>query len=133
MTKKFFMYAAMLMAVAALTFAGCKKNEPKDPNEAKIAEVKKAAMGSWEGHLVTILGEEGELVTVTFTENKITTTGNLTVNITAWKCVDGAEVWVEMDDDMASAMYVRVEGNKMYLAGNSSFVLANFPRELTKK
>jgi hypothetical protein len=132
MTKKFFMFAAMLMAVAALTFTGC-NNQPKDPNEAKIAEVKKAAMGSWEGHLVTILGGEGDLVTVTFTENKITTTGNLTVNITAWKCVDGAEVWVEMDDDMASAMYVRVEGNKMYLAGNSSFVLANFPRELTKK
>jgi len=132
MTKKFFMFAAMLMAVAALTFTGC-KNTPSDPNEAKIAQVKKAAQGSWEGRLISLLDEEGELVTVTFTETKVSTTGNATANITAWKCVDGAEVWVEMDDELKSAMYVRVEGNKMYLAGNSSFVLANFPSELTKK
>ena len=131
MTKKFFMFAAMLMAVAALTFTGC-KNTPTDPDQAKIDQVKKAAMGSWVGEIKPLLGGEGETVTVTFTETKITTTGNLTVNILAWKCVDH-EVCVELDDDMASSMYVRVEGNKMYLAGNSTFVLANFPSELTKK
>ena len=127
------MFAAMLMAVAALTFMGCKQNTPSDSNEAQIAKVKKAAMGSWVGEIKPLLGGEGETVTVTFTETKITTTGNLTVNILAWNCVNGADVWVEMDDDMASVMYVRVEGNKMYLAGNSTFVLANFPSELTKK
>ena len=131
MTKKFFMFAAMLMAVAALTFTGC-KNTPTDPDQAKIDQVKKAAMGSWVGEIKPLLGGEGETVTVTFTETKITTTANLTVGITKWKIQDH-EVWVELDDEMASGMYVRVEGNKMYLAGNSTFVLANFPSELTKK
>ncbi len=131
MTKKFFMFAAMLMAVAALTFTGC-KNTPTDPDQAKIDQVKKAAMGSWVGEIKPLLGGEGETVTVTFTENKITTTANLTVGITKWKIQDH-EVWVDLDDEMASGMYVRVEGNKMYLAGNSTFVLMNFPSELTKK
>ena len=131
MTKKFFMFAAMLMAVAALTFTGC-KNTPTDPDQAKIDQVKKAAMGSWVGEIKPLLGGEGETVTVTFTETKITTTANLTVGITKWKIQDH-EVWVDLDDEMASGMYVRVEGNKMYLAGNSTFVLANFPSELTKK
>ena len=131
MTKKFFMFAAMLMAVAALTFTGC-KNTPTDPDQAKIDQVKKAAMGSWVGEIKPLLGGEGETVTVTFTETKITTTANLTVGITKWKILDH-EVWVDLDDEMASGMYVRVEGNKMYLAGNSTFVLMNFPSELTKK
>ena len=131
MSKKFFMFAAMLMAVAALTFTGC-KNTPTDPDQAKIDQVKKAAMGSWVGEIKPLLGGEGETVTVTFTETKITTTANLTVGITKWKIQDH-EVWVDLDDEMASGMYVRVEGNKMYLAGNSTFVLANFPSELTKK
>jgi hypothetical protein len=131
MTKKFFMFAAMLMAVAALTFTGC-KNTPTDPDQAKIDQVKKAAMGSWVGEIKPLLGGEGETVTVTFTETKITTTANLTVGITKWKIQDH-EVWVDLDDEMASGMYVRVEGNKMYLAGNSTFVLMNFPSELTKK
>ena len=131
MTKNFFMFAAMLMAVAALTFTGC-KNTPTDPDQAKIDQVKKAAMGSWVGEIKPLLGGEGETVTVTFTETKITTTANLTVGITKWKLQDH-EVWVDLDDEMASGMYVRVEGNKMYLAGNSTFVLANFPSELTKK
>ena len=132
MTKKFFMFAAMLMAVAALTFTGCKQNTPTDPDQAKIDQVKKAAMGSWVGEIKPLLGGEGETVTVTFTETKITTTANLTVGITKWKIQDH-EVWVDLDDEMASGMYVRVEGNKMYLAGNSTFVLMNFPSELTKK
>jgi hypothetical protein len=131
MTKKFFMFAAMLMAVAALTFTGC-KNTPTDPDQAKIDQVKKAAMGSWVGEIKPLLGGEGETVTVTFTETKITTTANLTVGITKWKIQDH-EVWVDLDDEMASGMYVRVEGNKMYLAGNSTFVLMNFPSELTRK
>lgn len=131
MTKKFFMFAAMLMAVAALTFTGC-KNTPTDPDQAKIDQVKKAAMGSWVGEIKPLLGGEGETVTVTFTETKITTTANLTVGITKWTCKDH-EVWVDLDDEMASGMYVRVEGNKMYLAGNSTFVLMNFPSELTRK
>ena len=131
MTKKFFMFAAMLMAVAALTFTGC-KNTPTDPDQAKIDQVKKAAMGSWVGEIKPLLGGEGETVTVTFTENKITTTGNLTVNITAWKCQDG-DVWVVLDDEMQSAMSITIEGNKMRLAGNSTFIWMNFPSELTKK
>ena len=132
MTKKFFMFAAMLMAVAALTFTGC-KNNPSDPNQEAIDKVKKAAQGSWEGRLISILGEEGELVTVTFTETKVSTTGNATANITAWKCVDGHEVWAELDDEFKSALFVKVEGNKMFLGGNSSFIIYNFPPELTKK
>ena len=121
----------MLMAVAALTFTGC-KNTPTDPDQAKIDQVKKAAMGSWVGELKSLIGGDSETITVTFTETKITTTANLTVGITKWKLQDH-EVWVELDDDMASGMYVRVEGNKMYLAGNSTFVLMNFPSELTRK
>lgn len=131
MTKKFFLFAAMLMAVAALTFTGC-KNTPTDPDQAKIDQVKKAAMGSWVGELKSLIGGDSETVTVTFTETKITTSANLTVGITKWKC-QGNDVWVELDDDMASAMSIAVDGNKMRLAGNSTFVLMNFPSELTKK
>ena len=131
MTKKLFMFAALLMAFAAFAFMGC-NNHPTDPDMAKIAAVKKAAMGSWVGELKPLLGGEGEMITVTFTENKITTTGNLTVNITAWKCQDG-DVWVVLDDEMQSAMSITIEGNKMRLAGNSTFIWMNFPSELTKK
>lgn len=33
MKKKFFMFAAMLMAVAAVTLTGCKKDEPTEPKQ----------------------------------------------------------------------------------------------------
>jgi len=126
------MFAAMLMAVAALTFTGCNQNNA-DPNEARIAVVKKAAQGSWEGRIIYLGGEEGDLITVTFTETKVTTSDNINRNITAWKCVNGQDVWVELDDEDKSALFVMVEGNKMYLSGNSTFILLNFPKELTKK
>ena len=129
-----FMMAAVLMAVVAMAWTGC-KNEPTDPNQAKIAEVKKAAMGSWEGVTEPVYGA-GEEVVVTFTEDKVSAAfaeETVSANIKNWKCVDGQDVWIDMDDDMRTSMYVKVEGDKMWLTGNSSFFTENFPRELTKK
>ena len=127
------LFFATLVACSMLFFSCGKQNTPADPNAEAIAKIKAEAMGSWKGNLISLVpGKEGEEVTVTFSENKITTTGNLTVNITAWKCVDGKDVWVEMDDEMKSAMYVKVNGEKMYLSGNSSFIVSNFPPELVR-
>ena len=120
------------LVACSLLFFSCKNNAPADPNEAAIAKVKADAMGSWKGNLYSLVEEKGPEVTVTISEKKITTTGNCTVNITAWKCVDGKDVWVEMDDEMKSAMYVKVNGEKMYLSGNSSFIVSNFPPELVR-
>ena len=72
MTKKFFMFAAVLMAVAAVMFTSCKQNPPTDPNQARIAEIKAAAMGTWQGYTYSLIGGEGDLATITFTETKIT-------------------------------------------------------------
>ena len=133
MSMKKMLFFATLVACSMLFFSCGKQNTPADPNAEAIAKVKAEAMGSWKGNLISLApGKEGEEVTVTFSENKITTTGNLTVNITAWKCVDGEDVWVEMDDEMKSAMYVKVNGEKMYLNGNSSFIVSNFPPELER-
>lgn len=128
--KKILCFATLV--ACSLLFFSCKNNTPADPNEAAIAKVKADAMGSWKGNLYSFGDEPGPEVTVTFTEKKITTTGNCTVNITAWKCVDGTNVWVNLDDEMASSMYVKVEGDLIKLSGNSSFTTSNFPLEATR-
>jgi len=120
------------LVACSLLFFSCKNNTPSDPNEAAIAKVKADAAGSWKGNLYSFGDEPGPEVTVTITEKKITTTGNCTVNITAWKCVDGADVWVVLDDEMASAMYIKPNGDQIKFSGNSSFIVANFPLEATR-
>jgi hypothetical protein len=130
--KKFLFFATLV--ACSLLFFSCNKKNEADPNEAAIAKVKADAKGSWVGIIKPLLGDEdeGEEVTVTFTENTISTTGNLKVNITEWKCVDGKEVWVNLDDESKSAMYIAVDGDNMTLKGSSTFILLNFPGKLTR-
>ena len=133
---KKFLFFATLVACSLMIFSCKNGNTPSDPNEAAIAKVKADAQGSWVGDIKSLLTDDKETVTVTFTEKKITVVGtetNENVNITAWKCVDGKEVWVTLDDELKSALYVAVSGDQMVLRGNSSYTLNVFPETLTRK
>lgn len=136
MTKKFFMFAAMLMAVAALTFTGCKKNEPVDQNQARITLIKAQIQGTWQGHTQPLIGD-GEDVTITFTESKITAVfedETVTVNILAWHCIDAKDVWLDLDDDLKTHLTIHdIIDGKMTTGTDSTFGLNVFPPEMTKK
>ncbi len=129
MTKKFFMFAAMLMAVAAVTFTACEKNN--DPYAEEIKRVKAAAQGDWVGDLVNLVGDS-KRVTVSFTESKVSTSEGVSANIVAWTCPDG-KTWIELDDEQKSKVNIRVNGNNMELTGTTTFFFNNFPTMLTKK
>ena len=128
------LFFATLVACSLMIFS-CKGNTPADPNEAAIAKVKADAQGSWVGELKSLLTDDSETVTVTFTDKKITVVGtetNENVNITEWKS-DGKEVWVLLDDDLKSALFVAVSGDQMVLRGSSTYTLNVFPATLTRK
>jgi len=130
--KKFLFLA--VLAVSSLLFVSCEKTVT-DPNQAAIDKVKAGAMGSWEGTTRPFMGE-GEHVTVTFTENKATVVFDdetVNVNITSWNCKDGVNVWVDLDDDMRSALYIAVDGDNMTTGGNSDFIWSCFPPSMTRK
>lgn len=102
-----------------------------DKGNSEVDRIKKECVGSWKGNMTELFG--GKEVTVTFTsDGKITTTGNLSQKITKWDYAEGSGVWVTLDDDMASAMNIYINGSTMKLTGNSTFILANFPGTLTK-
>ena len=135
MTKKFFMFAAMLMAVTAMTFTGCKQNEPVDQNQARIALIKAEALkGPWQGHTEPLFGD-GEDVTITFTETKITAVfadETVTVNILAWHCIDAKDVWLDLDKDNTHLTIHDIIDGKMTTGTDTSFGLNVFPSELTR-
>ena len=122
-------FAAIAVAAVALFAASCSKTDTGN-NDAEVNRVKKAAVGTWTGKMNELFG--GETVEVTFTETKVSTTGNFTANIKSWNW-SGEKVYVTLDDEMGSSMYVEVSGNTMKLSGNSTTILANFPSTLTKK
>ncbi len=124
--KRILMLLAVV-AVAVFASVSCKKS---DPQADEIARVKAAVVGDWTGNLSLLAG--GEEVTVTFTEKKITTTGNLTVNIVRWFVIDNS-VYVELDDEMKTKMLIAVNGAKLHLEGDSTFFFMNFPSDLTKR
>lgn len=137
MTKKFFVFAAMLMAVAAMTFTGCKKNEPVDQNQARIALIKAEALqGPWQGRTYSLIGGEGDLATITFTENKITAVfekETVTVNILAWHCIDAKDVWLDLDDEQKTHLTIHdIIDGKMTTGTDSTFGMNVFPLELTR-
>lgn len=79
---------------------------------------------------------EGDLVTVTFAGDKISIVGEeqtLNVNITEWKCLDGVDVWVNLDDKQKSSLHIAIKGDIMTTGGNTDFTMYNFPSELTRK
>ena len=130
--KKFFMMFA-LVAMAGLVFTGCNKTD-QNTDEALIAKVQAASIGSWIGKTM-----DGEDMTVTFSVTKVAREWDdegspqyRINNIVAWKAV-GGKVYVTLDDDMGSNMYVDVSGNTMTLSGNSTFILVGFPASLTRK
>ena len=130
--KKMLFFATLV--ACSLMFFSCEKKNNVDPNEAAIAQVKADAQGTWEGTTEPLYGD-GEFVTITFTEKKVTAVfedDKAEANILAWKCVDGKEVWIEMDDDMKSALYVAVSGDKMTTKGNSTFTVNVFPPTMTR-
>jgi hypothetical protein len=134
--KKFFLFAAMLMAVAALTFTGCKQNTPADPNEARIAQIKADIQGTWEGRTTTLVGE-GDHVTITFADTKITAVFDdnetVNVNILAWHCVDAKDVWMDLDDELKTHLTIHsINGDKMLAGSDSSFGINIFPTEMTR-
>ncbi|MBO4249926.1 MAG: hypothetical protein J5884_01595 [Paludibacteraceae bacterium] len=135
MTKKFFMFAAMLMAVAAVTFTSCKKNEPVDQNQARITLIKAEALqGPWQGHTFSLVGE-GDLATITFTETKITAVfedETVTVNILKWNCIDAKDVWLDLDRDNTHLTIHDIIDGKMTTGIDSTFGLNVFPSELTR-
>ena len=135
MTKKFFIFAALLMTAAALTFTGCKQNDPVDQNQARIAEIKAAAMGTWQGRTYSFIGGEGDLATITFTETKITAVfkdETVTVNILDWHCIDAKDVWLDLDRDNTHLTIHSIEGDKMTTGVDTSFGMNVFPSELTR-
>lgn len=127
MTKKFFMFAALLMTAAAF-LTSCEKNDPYD---AEIARVKAASQGDWVGELTNLTGDN-EHVTVTFTETKVSTSLGVSANIVKWTCPDG-KTWIELDDTQKTKLNIRVNGDNMELNGTTTFFLTNFPTVLTRK
>ena len=130
MKKTFSIFTATLMAVAALFFTSCERNN-KDPYADEIKRVKTAAQGSWIGELVNLVGDN-ERVTVTFTESKVSTSKGVSANIVSWTCPDG-KTWVELDDEQKTKLNVRVNGDNMELGGTTTFFMSNFPTILTKQ
>ena len=133
--KKILLFATLV--ACSLMFFSCKQNTPTDPNQDAIARVKSEVIGSsWKGNLVTILGEKGDEAIVTFTETKVSSKfekETVTANILAWKCVDGKEVWVELDDEQKTCVTIKeVVGDNMKLGVNSTWGLNVFPMELTR-
>jgi len=130
--KKMLFFATLV--ACSLMFFSCEK-KTVDPNQAAIDKVKAAAMGTWEGTTHPFMAE-GEFVTVTFTETKATVVFDdetVNVNITSWNCEDGVLVWVDLDDDMRSALYIAVDGDNMTTGGNSTFIWDCFPPAMTRK
>ncbi len=122
-------FAAIAVAAVALMATSCYKSDTGN-NDAEVNRVKKAAVGTWTGKMSELFG--GKTVEVTFTETKVSTTGNFTANIKSWNW-SGSKVYVTLDDEMGSNMYVEVSGSTMKLSGDSTTILANFPSTLTKK
>ncbi len=95
-----------------------------------IALFSHAQTGTWVGQMSELFG--GKTIEVTFTASKVSTTGNFSANIKSWNW-RGSRVYVTLDDEMGSNMYVEVNGTTMKLSGDSTTILANFPTNLTKK
>ena len=118
-------------------FFSCEKKTTLDPNQDAIARVKSEVIGSsWKGNLVTILGDKGDEAIVTFTETKVSSKfekETVTANILAWKCVDGKEVWLELDDEQKTNLTIKeVVGDNMKLGFDSTWGMNVFPMELTR-
>ena len=122
-------FAAIAVAAVALFASAC-SNTDTGKNDAEIERVKKAAAGTWVGQMSETFG--GKTIEVTFTASKVSTTGNFSANIKSWNW-SGSKVYVTLDDEMGSNMYVEVNGNTMKLSGDSTTIFANFPTNLTKK
>lgn len=130
--KKFLFFAAFV--ACSVLFFSC-ENKTVDVNESAIARVKAEARGSWEGRQLSLV-DEGEWVTVTFSDTKISIVGEeqtTNVNITEWKCIDGVDVWVNLDDKQKSSLHIAVKGDIMTTGGNTNFTMYNIPSELTRK
>ncbi len=132
--KKILLFATLV--ACSLMFFSCEKKTTLDPNQDAIARVKSEVIGSsWKGNLVTILGEKGDEAIVTFTETKVSSKfekETVTANILAWKCVDGNDVWVELDDEMNTKVTITVQGDNMTLGSNTTWGMNVFPMELTR-
>lgn len=132
--KKILLFATLV--ACSLMFFSCEKKTTLDPNQDAIARVKSEVIGSsWKGNLVTILGDKGDEAIVTFTETKVSSKfekETVTANILAWKCVDGNDVWVELDDEMNTKVTITVQGDNMTLGSNTSWGMNVFPMELTR-
>ena len=123
-----------VLAVSTLLFVSCEK-KTVDPNESAIAAVKAGAMGSWEGTTQPFMGD-GEFVTVTFTEKKVTVEfadETESANIVSWNCIDGVHVWALLDDAESSKLYITVNGDNMTTIPNSTFTVNCIPPTMTRK
>ncbi|MBQ9426882.1 MAG: hypothetical protein IJU36_04550 [Paludibacteraceae bacterium] len=133
--KKILLFATLV--ACSLMFFSCEKKTTLDPNQDAIARVKSEVIGSsWKGNLVTILGDKGDEAIVTFTETKVSSKfekETVTANILAWKCVDGKEVWLELDDEQKTNLTIKeVVGDNMKLGFDSTWGMNVFPMELTR-
>ncbi len=123
-----------VLAVSSLLFVSCEKSVT-DANETAIANVKAGAMGSWEGTTQPFMGD-GEFVTVTFTEKKVTVEFDdetESANIVSWNCIDGVQVWIQLDDSESSKLYITVNGDTMTTIPNSTFTVNCIPPTMTRK
>ena len=123
-----------VLAVSSLLFVSCEKSVT-DANETAIANVKAGAMGSWEGTTQPFMGD-GEFVTVTFTEKKVTVEfedETESANIVSWNCTDGVRVWALLDDSESSKLYITVNGDNMTTIPNSTFTVNCIPPTMTRK
>ena len=133
--KKILLFATLV--ACSLMFFSCEKKPTIDPNQDAIARVKSEVIGSsWKGNLVTLLGEKGEETIVTFTDTQVSSKfekETVTANILAWKCVDGKEVWLELDDEQKTSVTIKeIVGDNMKLGFNSTWGMNVFPMELTR-
>ena len=133
--KKILLFATLV--ACSLMFFSCEKKPTVDPNQDAIARVKSEVIGSsWKGNLVTLLGGKGEETIVTFTDTQVSSKfekETVTANILAWKCVDGKEVWLELDDEQKTNLTIKeVAGDNMKLGFDTSWGMNVFPMELTR-
>ena len=133
--KKILLFATLV--ACSLMFFSCEKKPTIDPNQDAIARVKSEVIGSsWKGNLVTLLGGKGEETIVTFTDTQVSSKfekETVTANILAWKCVDGKEVWLELDDEQKTSVTIKeIVGDNMKLGFNSTWGMNVFPMELTR-
>jgi hypothetical protein len=127
----------LLAFFAITTVVSCSKDDDDNNADSEVARVKAAAIGTWVGEARSLI-KDPRTVTVTITANKFTTTEpdgeeGVSLNITQWYYnTNNHYVYMQLDDEMKTAIPVQVQGNTMTLVVDTQ-LLFYIPENLTKK